>query len=144
MFFQFRDGDTGTNMAFTLLPIVEECSEQVTDIASETYSLMANTALDSARGNSGTIIAQYFYGMSEVNKNIDKIDVFNFAKGLINVIKVQEIIITNPEEGTIITVMNDVAEESQRLIDNGCDEFYSFIKNIYKKAEISLKETKIY
>ena len=38
--------------------------------------------------------------------------------------------------------MNDVAEESQRLIDNGCDEFYSFIKNIYKKAEVSLKETK--
>ena len=34
--------------------------EQVTDIATETYSLMANTALDSARGNSGTIIAQYF------------------------------------------------------------------------------------
>ena len=140
--FPVPDGDTGTNMAFTLLPIVEECSEQVTDIASETYSLMANTALDSARGNSGTIIAQYFYGMSEVNKNIDKIDVFNFAKGLINANQSARDSLTNPEEGTIITVMNDVAEESQRLIDNGCDEFYSFIKNIYKKAEVSLKETK--
>ena len=55
--FPVPDGDTGTNMAFTLLPIVEEYSDQVTDNASDTYSLMANAALDSARGNSGTIIA---------------------------------------------------------------------------------------
>ena len=136
------DGDTGTNMVFTLLPIVEECKDKVTDNASETFKLMANTALDSARGNSGTIIAQYFYGMSEANINIEKINVMNFAKGLIKANHSARDSLTNPEEGTIITVMNDVAVEAQRLIDTGCDEFYSFLKSIYSISEISLKETK--
>ena len=140
--FPVPDGDTGTNMVFTLLPIVEECSEKVNDNASETYALMANTALESARGNSGTIIAQYFYGMSEANKNIDKVDVLSFARGLINANQSARDSLTNPEEGTIITVMSDVAVEAQRLIDDECDEFYIFIKSIYKIAEISLKETK--
>ena len=107
------DGDTGTNMVFTLLPIVEECKDKVTDNASETFKLMANTALDSARGNSGTIIAQYFYGMSEANINIEKINVMNFAKGLIKANHSARDSLTNPEEGTIITVMNDVAVEAQ-------------------------------
>ena len=73
------DGDTGTNMVFTLMPIVEECTEQINSNAGETYAIMANMALDSARGNSGTIIAQWFYGMSQVSKGLDKVSPKDFA-----------------------------------------------------------------
>ena len=42
------DGDTGTNMCFTLLPIAEECQGKVNENISETISIIADTALDSA------------------------------------------------------------------------------------------------
>ena len=61
--FPVPDGDTGTNMCFTLLPIVENCSNEVSENAGNVFNIMADTALESARGNSGTIIAQFFHGM---------------------------------------------------------------------------------
>jgi len=136
------DGDTGTNMVFTLLPIVEECKEQINSHVGETFTIMANTALDSARGNSGTIIAQFLYGMSQVSKDLDTIEVKFFAKALINGHNSARDSLNNPEEGTIITVMRKVADEAEDLINHECDEYYTFFRAIYKKAEIALKETK--
>ncbi|MBI64868.1 MAG: hypothetical protein CMG64_01045 [Candidatus Marinimicrobia bacterium] len=136
------DGDTGTNMAFTLLPIAEECKEDITENASETLKLIADTALDSARGNSGTIIAQFLYGMSKSADNLGSLGVKDFSNALNQGFHSARNSLVKPEEGTIITVMRDVAEESQTIISEGVDDYYSLIKNIYKRAEISLKETK--
>ena len=61
--FPVPDGDTGTNMCFTLLPIIEECKNKITEDIDETLDIVADTALESARGNSGTIIAQFIHGM---------------------------------------------------------------------------------
>ena len=36
--FPVPDGDTGTNMCFTLLPIVEECKDLITDNINETMN----------------------------------------------------------------------------------------------------------
>ncbi len=140
--FPVPDGDTGTNMAFTLLPIAEECKEDVTENASETLKLIAETALDSARGNSGTIIAQFIYGMSKSADNLGSLGVKDFSNALNQGFQSARNSLVKPEEGTIITVMRDVAEESQKIVGEGVDDYYSLIKNIYKRAEISLKETK--
>ena len=61
--FPVPDGDTGTNMCFTLLPIVEDCSDQINQNIGESINIIADLALESARGNSGTIIAQFIHGM---------------------------------------------------------------------------------
>ena len=140
--FPVPDGDTGTNMAFTLLPIAEECKEDITENASETLKLIADTALDSARGNSGTIIAQFIYGMSKSADNLGSLGVKDFSNALNQGFQSARNSLVKPEEGTIITVMRDVAEESQKIVGEGVDDYYSLIKNIYKRAEISLKETK--
>ena len=140
--FPVPDGDTGTNMAFTLLPIAEECKEDITENASETLKLIADTALDSARGNSGTIIAQFLYGMSKSADNLGSLGVQDFSNALNQGFQSARNSLVKPEEGTIITVMRDVAEESQKIISEGVDDYYGLIKKIYNRAEISLKDTK--
>jgi len=57
--------DTGTNMAATMNSIVKEikkCKESSFDRIS---SIIADSALTGARGNSGAILAQFFQGLAE-------------------------------------------------------------------------------
>ena len=140
--FPVPDGDTGTNMVFTLLPVVSDYKNYDFKRADEAMLLMANTALDSARGNSGTIIAQFYYGLNKSFKNLETIDVQSFAKGLKIGYESAFDSLANPEEGTIITVMRDVAEAAQSIVEDGCNDYVQFIKHIFKAAEKSLKATK--
>ena len=140
--FPVPDGDTGTNMVFTLLPVISDYKNYDFQRADEAMSLMANTALDSARGNSGTIIAQFYYGLNKSFKNLETIDVQSFATGLKIGYESALDSLANPEEGTIITVMRDVAQAAELLVQDGCNDYISFIKHIFKAAEKSLKATK--
>jgi len=136
------DGDTGTNMCFTLLPIAEECQGKVNENISETISIIADTALDSARGNSGTIIAQFFHGMrkSLINQNVVTIN--NFSNALQEGFKSSKESLLNPEEGTIITVMQDVANKSSELINEENITFEIFLDRCYHHSVESLEKTK--
>ena len=136
------DGDTGTNMCFTLLPIAEECQGKVNENISETISIIADTALDSARGNSGTIIAQFFHGMrkSLINQNVVTIN--NFSNALQEGFKSSKESLLNPEEGTIITVMQDVASKSTELINEENITFEIFLDRCYHHSVESLERTK--
>ena len=57
--FPVPDGDTGTNMVFTLTSILDSTHKQVCFRADEMLALIADAALDGARGNSGVILAQF-------------------------------------------------------------------------------------
>ena len=107
--FPVPDGDTGTNMCFTLLPIIEDSSFEVTDSIDITVNFIADTALDSARGNSGTIIAQFFHGMRKALAGLELANINHFAHALKTGYKSAHDSLLKPEEGTIITVMRDVA-----------------------------------
>ena len=61
------------------MPIKTDCENKITKRADETMQLIAKTALDSARGNSGTIIAQYFYGLSKSFNGLENIYIQDFA-----------------------------------------------------------------
>tara|TARA_B110000438_G_scaffold303144_1_gene363360 strand:+ start:1628 stop:3442 length:1815 start_codon:yes stop_codon:yes gene_type:complete len=140
--FPVPDGDTGTNMVFTLMPILTDLEDTISDQAGIAMSQIANTALESARGNSGTIIAQFYYGLSKSFKNLDRIDVNQFSAGLMHGYNSAIESLTNPEEGTIITVMRDVANQARSMSSEGCVDYIVFIKKIFKEAELSLKATK--
>ena len=55
--FPVPDGDTGTNMAFTLTSILDSTKKRVHPRADDMLALIADAALDGARGNSGVILA---------------------------------------------------------------------------------------
>ena len=63
--FPVPDGDTGTNMAFTMTSVLEACIEQIEPKVDVFIKNISEAAIDGARGNSGVLIAQYFVGFSE-------------------------------------------------------------------------------
>ena len=140
--FPVPDGDTGTNMCFTLIPVVEECAEKVTENAEQVYNIMADTALESARGNSGTIIAQYFHGMRKAARGKNNIYIIDFAKILEGGYNSAIASLLNPKEGTIITVMRDVSNKAIELSANAELDFKQFLNGCYNEAEESLQRTK--
>jgi len=140
--FPVPDGDTGTNMCFTLLPVIEECNNKITNNVGESLDIIADLALESARGNSGTIIAQFLHGVRKSFKNKDIINVNDFSKALISGYDSAIESLMKPEEGTIITVMRDVAEKSKELCLDEEISFEFFLDKCYQEAVISLEKTK--
>ena len=140
--FPVPDGDTGTNMVFTLMPIITDLKDKIPERADETMSLISNTALESARGNSGTIIAQFYYGMNKSFNGLENINVEQFAKGLRQGYESAVESLVKPEEGTIITVMRDVADKALESVQDNISDFVPFVKYIFTESEKSLKSTK--
>ena len=63
--FPVPDGDTGTNMAFTLATISEETKSNNNKGISKVADAIADASLNGARGNSGSILAQFFVGFAD-------------------------------------------------------------------------------
>ena len=140
--FPVPDGDTGTNMVFTLMPIITDIKDIIPDRIDEAMSLISNTALESARGNSGTIIAQFYYGLNKSFRGLEQVNVENFSKGLMQGYQSAIESLVNPEEGTIITVMRDVANKAHAISNEGCTDYIPFVREIFKESERTLKLTK--
>ena len=63
--FPVPDKDTGTNMALTLNSVMEGIYAKSDLSINELLEVVADSALEGARGNSGSILAQFFVGLSE-------------------------------------------------------------------------------
>ena len=137
--FPVQDGDTGTNLASTMRSIIDTYIPTPNlKVASEA---LADAALVGARGNSGIIFAQFIYGFSDkINHNDDNISINTFSQALQNAVTFSYEAISNPVEGTMITVMREWAEAIDRLKDK-FDDFNELIFESLKSARKSLEET---
>ena len=136
--FPVPDGDTGTNLLFTLKPILN-IKDSISNNVSTALTQISDVAIDSARGNSGTIMAQYFIGMAEKSSNIIEINnknIFDLLDGAYNAAKES---MAEPKEGTIITVMRDISIESKNHMDS--NDIENTLKAIYKVSIKSLNNT---
>lgn len=61
--FPVADGDTGSNLAALMQTILDQVSIQTNSIK-DGLNQLSEAAMMGARGNSGMIFAQYFYGLS--------------------------------------------------------------------------------
>jgi len=113
--FPVADSDTGTNMAGTLHAVTSALSS----ISDRSLAVVTRTAADSAlqgaRGNSGTILAQFFHGMAEELKNYAHINTQTFAGAVHNAVRYAYEAITVPMEGTILTVLQSWSERLLEL-----------------------------
>jgi len=67
--FPVPDGDTGTNMASTLHAIIESLKYNSSDAINSITRDISDSALMGARGNSGTILAQFlFWNCRQITK----------------------------------------------------------------------------
>ncbi len=103
------DGDTGTNLALTFTAVGERLTATSTRHAGELLGAAADAALDGARGNSGAIFAQYLQGLSEFLAGHERVRPEELALALASAEGFARSAIQNPAEGTVLTVMRDIA-----------------------------------
>ena len=139
--FPVPDGDTGTNMSFTMNAILEEAIDKIEPRVDIFTTNIAEAAIDGARGNSGVLIAQYFVGFSEGCENKEKLDAHTLGKAFETGSKSAREAMEDPKEGTILTVFQDLADVINDEINNGKDDIYELMKIGYKTACKSLADT---
>lgn len=136
--FPVSDGDTGSNLAHTMHTIIQEA--KIAKTVKETMNSIADAALTGARGNSGIIIAQYINGIFMSIRTDDNLTMASFADMVKNAVPHAYHAISNPVEGTIITVIKDWAEAIDRYKDHAKD-FHELLSSSAQVAIASLKET---
>ncbi|MCR4408236.1 MAG: DAK2 domain-containing protein [Anaerolineae bacterium] len=107
--FPVPDGDTGTNMLLTMQSAYEEIAHSPQDTVGEIAQAASYGALMGARGNSGVILSQILRGFA---RSLEKKQTFNaaeFAAALQEASATAYKGVIKPVEGTILTVIREVA-----------------------------------
>ncbi|MBT3207506.1 MAG: DegV family EDD domain-containing protein [Bacteroidetes bacterium] len=136
--FPVSDADTGTNMASTMQSIID--TEIPTDSIKQTATALADAALVGARGNSGIIFAQFLYGFGNEIEGENDLSINNFDIAINKAVEYAYDAISNPVEGTMITVIREWAEGISTIKEQ-CETFQKLIIDSYKFAKKSLSET---
>ena len=139
--FPVPDGDTGTNMAFTLSSILENTASMIHRRVDLMLMRVADAAIDSARGNSGAILAQFFQGLSDGTADVDKHSPESFSMALNLGAQYAKEALSEPMEGTILTVITDFSNEINSSLSKKNNDFIHLFEIGLKKAEESLKNT---
>ena len=120
--FPVPDGDTGTNMLLTMRSSMEEAYRAPDHSASAIAQALAKGALLGARGNSGVILSQIFRGMAEDMVDKEEITGADMARALGKAAKVAYKGLSNPTEGTILTVIKEASSAAlKKSASNGKD-----------------------
>lgn len=123
--FPVPDGDTGKNMTATLRGGLETASNEETSVG-KMMKLFSRGTLMSARGNSGVILSQYIRGIAEYAKGKDSFTPDEFIKALESGMNRAYTAVSNPTEGTMLTVMREGIEDNPAL-NTACDFEESFL-----------------
>ncbi|HEX78635.1 MAG TPA: DAK2 domain-containing protein [Dehalococcoidia bacterium] len=111
--FPVPDGDTGTNMLLTMHSTIEEADRTPNGKISVVSQAMAKGALIGARGNSGVILSQIWCGLAQGFAGKDTFNGRDLANALSQAAEMAYKGLSNPVEGTIITVIKDAAAAAQ-------------------------------
>ena len=107
--FPVPDGDTGTNMHLTMRSTMEEADRCQEPEAGAVLAAMSHGALMGARGNSGVILSQIVRGLALAVEGAAELDPKALAAGFRQGSDTAYKAVTQPAEGTILTVIRDVA-----------------------------------
>lgn len=138
--FPVPDGDTGTNMGLTITAAIREMDAANPETVADTMKVVAKGALKGARGNSGVILSQIIKGMTEILAEAKVYNTKNFAKALDNGAKKAYDAVTQPKEGTILTVIRVMSEYAVKIAVRTTD-FTQFFEKIIAKGNEVLQDT---
>ncbi|NOZ63295.1 MAG: DegV family EDD domain-containing protein [Calditrichaeota bacterium] len=138
--FPVPDGDTGTNLALTMTQVNEDLQQSSDRSVSDVSRDLADAALRGAQGNSGAILAQFFHGFAEAVGGRVKLTTKHFAEAVQHAKKSAREAMSEPREGTIITVISDWANSVENIAHK-TDDFIELLKNSMSRAKQALKET---
>ena len=139
--FPVPDGDTGTNLALTVIAMLGALRKWPDRHAGKTLTRVADAALDGARGNSGAILAQFFLGLCDRVGHLTQIDAANFVDGIDDGAAYARESLSEPREGTIITVLSAFATAIRGARSDGLQDFRSILSKGVGAAQLALAQT---
>lgn len=119
--FPVPDGDTGSNMYLTVLSGVMEARQVESNRIDEVAEAMARGCLLGARGNSGVILSQVFSGFAEALRGKERADACDIARAFSSGADAAYRAVSNPVEGTILSVCRKTAEACARAVNRSRD-----------------------
>ena len=139
--FPVPDGDTGSNMAMTIMAAKSELekTEKVNDI-SVISKLISQNMLLGARGNSGVILSQIFKGFSKSFQDKKEVTIIDMVEAFSIAAKTAYSAVLKPVEGTILTVIRQVSEDLKEKISINYD-FNELFKEVVLLARNSCDNT---
>ena len=139
--FPVPDGDTGTNMLLTMRSSVDEAYQASQRSVCEVAQAMAKGALMGARGNSGVILSQIWRGLAKTLNEKETIDGGDLAEALLQASEMAYKGLSNPVEGTILTVIREAASAAQEQLANGNGDVMSVLEATVNAARESVADT---
>jgi hypothetical protein len=140
--FPVPDGDTGTNLYLTfdgaIDRMVTEAGDQPVDSVAELLKDFAGHLLWTARGNSGVILSQIVRGLAEGVGGCTVIDTGDLAAGLARADERAWQGVTDPKEGTMLSVSRAAALASAEASGLG---FHAATVRILEAAQEALART---
>ena len=139
--FPVPDGDTGTNMLLTMRSCIEESYRAPDRSASAVAQAMAKGALMGARGNSGVILSQIWRGLAEGIEAKESLAGNDLADALQQSSKMAYGGLSNPVEGTILTVIRDAARAARKQAYSDKNDLISVMETTVDAACKSVANT---
>jgi uncharacterized protein len=138
--FPVADGDTGTNLAFTMRAMLEGGRRRERS-ASKWLTRVADQAIDGARGNSGAIFAQFIQGLGQSVGDSMRVSAERLATAASDAGALARGAVAQPREGTMLSVMSAFADELERAVRHGTADIAVLLKRGLEAAEAALKRT---
>jgi len=139
--FPVPDGDTGTNMMLTMRSTMEEAYRAPDHSAAGVAHAMARGALMGARGNSGVILSQIWRGLAQGLEAKESFTAADLAAALQQSAQIAYKGVSNPVEGTMLTVMKDAAAAAQAEVDAGNEDVIAVLEATVNAAAESVANT---
>jgi DAK2 domain fusion protein YloV len=139
--FPVPDGDTGTNMMLTMRSTMEEAYRAPDHSAAGIAQAMARGALMGARGNSGVILSQIWRGLARGLEGKESFTAADLANALQESSAIAYQGVSNPVEGTILTVMKEAAAAAKMQVDSGNEDIIAVMEATVNAAADSVANT---
>ncbi len=139
--FPVPDGDTGTNMTMTIMSAAKEVSNTDQDDMAAVCKAISSGSLRGARGNSGVILLQLFRGFTKSIADKKELNVEDLALAFEKAVETAYKAVMKPKEGTILTVAKGGAEKAKELLDEGCNDLETFIREVLLHMDEVLSQT---
>ena len=132
--FPVPDGDTGTNMNLTMVSAWDEIADVDEPHAGRLMTQLAHGALMGARGNSGVILSQIWRGFAHGIDGHARITTETMAEAMRAAADTAYKGVVKPVEGTILTVIREMAEEAAASAEESHDIMAMFGRLVHRAA----------
>ncbi|MDX9888909.1 MAG: DegV family protein [Anaerovoracaceae bacterium] len=136
--FPIADGDTGTNLFYTLNKMNANNSDKTS--FRDVIQILSEQGLYNARGNSGIIFASYINGLAKSGSEFDQVSTKEFGQIALGAVDSLYEAVDEPVEGTMISVIREwakyLAEHSGKA-----SNFIALLASAYNHASEALVKT---